>query len=296
MGHDGTLLGAERGDQQGLRLLPATRRAQHRAVRHAAVGVHHDRARRHRLVPGADQVGPLSGALDVAGAVARGQHRAEADPGGRRRDLAGDDRGQRGVEPGEAVANPTPGDERQALVAQRSRLEVGVALLDGEGERTLGGREQVVGVEALARQDRQLEVAPLQARADHLELAARPLQPAVAGRGVAEHPDVRRGELHRGAGGEPVFARLAEEAERGLPRRDRLGVPLVHEPQATQQEVGRAVARRGSRLRQTDRLVEVPLRQRGAGRTGQLVALLHGSAGYPCRRAAGRGNRGCGRR
>ena len=164
---------------------------------------------------------PLLGPPQVAGPVARGQHRAEADARDADADLSRRNRGQRGIEAGEALGTAAPTHETEAAVGEGQRLEVGVAELDGDRQGPVGAGDQFVDVGAITGEDGELEVAPLDARTDPLEQDPGPFGPAL-GRGLpAERAGVQARQRGRHAGGLAERAIVPQPLERLLPSADR---------------------------------------------------------------------------
>ena len=96
------------------------------------------------------------------------------------------DRGQCLVEAGESFAHPSLRDEGEPAVGQRPHLEIGLAVLEGDLEGSVGALQQVIDVGTGARQHRELEPAPLDARPDAVEEPASPPEPSLPGSLVPE--------------------------------------------------------------------------------------------------------------
>ena len=132
-------VGAERLENGRLAVVPTPDGAQHGAVGLGAMRVQDAWPSlvrfEHRL--GHDRV-HSDGTLELAGAIAGRQHRAEALARDEGSTLAGTDRGHRLVESAEAFAGSPLRDEREAAVRQGADLEVGVAELDGQRQRPVG--------------------------------------------------------------------------------------------------------------------------------------------------------------
>ncbi len=131
-------------------------------------------------------------------------------------DLAGGDRSHRAVEAIEPLAKAALRDERDAGVGEGSHLEVVVAELEGDGERAVGAGLELVDVGSVAGHERELEVAPLDARTDSFERSPGPIEPAAAGGVVAQRTVVQLGERDRDASGRAQVTAIAVGAERGF--------------------------------------------------------------------------------
>ncbi len=157
---------------------------------------------------------------DVAGAVAAGEQRTERLAGDARvLDLAGGQRGHRRVEPLESLPHSALRDQREPAVGQRAHLEVVIAELQSDVERPLGAALELDRVRSVACHQRELEVAPLDARADLLERAPGSLEPSLLRGPVPEGAPVEGGEQHRHASGRRQIAAIAIPAKRcfGMP-------------------------------------------------------------------------------
>ena len=187
-------VGPERAVERLFRLVPSPGFDEHGAVRADAMGAEHLRPTVHPVEDhGVDQADPLLGPRHVPRTIAGAQHRAEGLSGGSELgDLAGADRGECFVDAGEPVVGPTLRHQRQAAVGERSHLEVGVAVLVGDRQGSIGRCQQVVHVRTVARHVGQLVVAPVPDRARCRR------EPDWLGRATPETPTDSRGR-RRGA-------------------------------------------------------------------------------------------------
>ena len=96
------------------------------------------------------------------------------------------DRGQRLVEPGEAVAHPSLRHQREPAVGQGPHLQIRVPVLERDLQGPVGALQQVIDIGTGARQEGDLEPPVLDARPDPVEKAARPSQPSLPGGHVPE--------------------------------------------------------------------------------------------------------------
>ena len=132
---------------------------------------------RSRIIVG-DDAGPLLGASHVAGPIARGQHRAEAD--------AGDDRAS--PRPPRSPPAPRRGErdplratlrhQREPAVGHRLRLEVDVTEIDGDAERPIGAGQQIVDVGSVACHLRPTRGNPIRRTARLARAASGPVRPS----------------------------------------------------------------------------------------------------------------------
>ena len=229
---------AEHVDHGRLGLRPPPGAAQHRAVRQrgsacaargpAAEAVEH---------ASPDEARPLLGAAHVADAIARREHRAEAHT--RRR--SGRRTSPAAIAASAASSRSKPSRTRPCVTsarppsasasASRSRSPNSTAMASARSALA----SQVVDVGAVARHERQLEVAPLHARPDLLEQPPGPLQPAVAGGRVAEHPVVEVSQFDGDAAGRTEVAAVAVTPERPLTFTAGIVEAVVEEVQPGQQ-------------------------------------------------------------
>ena len=154
-------------EQRRLAFRPPTRSAQRRPVHQAALRVHDPGSSTCELGQiVVDDTGPLLGTSHIAGSLTRRQQGAVGLACGRRAaHLAGRQRGHRLVKPGETLRHPPPHHEPVAAVGERSHLQFRVTELVRQLQREARRLLQPLDVVGLARHDRQLDVALLDASA-----------------------------------------------------------------------------------------------------------------------------------
>ena len=91
-----------------------------------------------------------------------------------------------------------------------------VAKLEGDGEGAVGAGLELVDVGAVAGHERELEIAPLDARTYSVERSTSPVEPPPSGGVVPERPVVQNREGHRDASGRAQVTAIAVGAERGF--------------------------------------------------------------------------------
>ena len=152
-----------------------------------------------RSAPALRGLGRLAGAAVVAERLADRDRVAGHDAGGNRAELARDGRGGGLVAERHPFVRPAEGDERAALVMKGDRLQVGVAVVDGELHTRRGRARGPVPAQGAVPAAQAKDVRPRRCVGLLLDEALSALEPAVADRLLQELEVVGRGSRPRGA-------------------------------------------------------------------------------------------------